>query len=56
MNQTLRSLLCTLPVLAGSASAQIDSGGGKSAVGGLTNHTSIGGMVATAPAPLGCNA
>jgi hypothetical protein len=29
MNDQLRSLLCALPVLAGSASAQIDSGGGK---------------------------
>jgi hypothetical protein len=53
MNQTLRSFLCALPVLAGSASAQIDSGGGKAAVGSLTNHGSIGGIVATAPAPLG---
>lgn len=34
-------------------SAQIDSGGGKAAVGSLTNHGSIGGIVATAPAPLG---
>jgi hypothetical protein len=53
MNQTLRSFLCALPALAGFADAQIDSGGGKSAVGGLTNHASIGWMVATAPAPLG---
>jgi len=53
MNQTLRSFLCALPVLAGSASAQIDSGCGEAAVGSLTNHASIGWMVATAQAPLG---
>ena len=53
MNQKLRSLLCALPALAGFADAQIDSGGGKAAVGSLTNHGSIGGIVATAPAPLG---
>jgi hypothetical protein len=53
MNQTLRSFLCALPALAGFADAQIDSGGGKAAVGSLTNHGSIGGIVATAPAPLG---
>jgi hypothetical protein len=56
MNQTLRYFVCALPALAGFAEAQIDSGGGKAAVGGLTNHTSIGGMVATATAPLGCSA
>jgi hypothetical protein len=53
MIQKLRSLLCALPALAGSTSAQIDSGGGKSAVGTMTNHASIGGIVATAPALLG---
>jgi hypothetical protein len=35
MNQKARSLLRALPALAGSASAQIDSGGGKVA----TRHT-----------------
>ena len=34
MNQKIRSLLCALPAVAGFASAQIDSGGGKAAVGG----------------------
>ena len=53
MNQKLRSLICALPALAGFADAQIDSGGGKAAVGTLTNHGSIGGFVASAPAPLG---
>ena len=38
MNDQLRSLLCALTALAGSASAQIDSGGCKAAVGSLTNH------------------
>jgi hypothetical protein len=38
MNQKIRSLLCALPAVAGSASAQIDSGGCKAAVGSLTNH------------------
>ena len=53
MNQKLRSLLCALPALAGSTSAQIDSGGGKSAVGTMTNHTSIGGIVASTPQAAG---
>jgi hypothetical protein len=50
MNQTLRSFVCALPVLAGSASAQIDSGGGMAAVGNLTNQGSMGAIVAAAPA------
>jgi hypothetical protein len=53
MNPKLRSLLCALPALAGSASAQIDSGGGNAAVGNLTKHGSIGGIVATATAVVG---
>ena len=53
MKATLRFLLCALPALAGFASAQVDSGGGKATGGGLTNHGSIGGIVATAPTPLG---
>jgi len=52
MNHQLRSFLCVLPSLAGSASAQIDSGGGKVALGSFTNHGSIGGIVAATPAPL----
>jgi hypothetical protein len=36
-----------------TASAQIDAGGGKSAVGTMTNHASMGGAVASAPQALG---
>ena len=32
---------------AGLSSAQIDSGGGKSAVGGITHHASLGSSFAT---------
>lgn len=39
MNHQLRFFLCALPALAGSTSAQIDSGGGKAAVGSLTNQS-----------------
>lgn len=42
MNQKLRSFLCALPALAGSTSAQIDSGGGKAAVGRLPIPTVAG--------------
>jgi hypothetical protein len=52
MNQTIRSFLYASPALAGSASAQIDSGGGNAAVGSLTNRGSIGGIVATDPTSL----
>lgn len=38
MNHQLRFFLCALHALAGSASAQVDSGGGKAAGGNLTNH------------------
>jgi hypothetical protein len=53
MNRRLRSLLCALPALAGFADAQIDSGGGKAMVGGLSNHASNGGIVARDPGSLG---
>ena len=56
MNHQLRFFLSALPVFAGSVSAKIDSGGGKVAVGNLTNHGSIGGFVATDPSPPGCTA
>jgi hypothetical protein len=42
-----------LLALVATASAQIDAGGGKSAVGTMTNHASIGGIVATNPQPAG---
>jgi hypothetical protein len=47
------SLPFPLLALVATASAQIDAGGGKSAVGTMTNHASIGGIVASAPQPLG---
>jgi hypothetical protein len=43
----------TLLALVATASAQIDAGGGKSAVETMTNHASIGGIVATNPQPAG---
>jgi hypothetical protein len=46
-------LTSTLLALVATASAQIGAGGGKSAVGTMTNHASIGGIVASAPQPLG---
>ena len=52
MNHEFRYLLCALSALAGFADAQIDSGGGNAAVGNLTKHGSIGGIVAATPAPL----
>jgi hypothetical protein len=42
-----------LLALVATASAQIDAGGGKAAVGTMTNHASIGGIVATNPQPAG---
>jgi hypothetical protein len=39
MNQKLRFFIYALPALAGFADAQIDSGGGRAAVGSLTNHS-----------------
>jgi hypothetical protein len=53
MNHKLCSFLCALPAVTGSASAKIESGGGKATVGNLTNHRWNGGIVATTPAPLG---
>ena len=47
------ALPLTLLALVASASAQIDSGGGKSVVGTMTNHASIGGIVATSPQSVG---
>jgi hypothetical protein len=38
-----------LLALVATASAQIDAGGGKSAVGTMTNHASIGGTIASTP-------
>jgi hypothetical protein len=52
MNHKLHSFFCELPALAGFADAQIHFGDGKAAVGSLTNHGLIVGIVATAPAPL----
>jgi hypothetical protein len=47
----------TLPfpllALVATASAQIDSGGGKSSVGTMTNHATIGGIVASNPQTVG---
>jgi hypothetical protein len=42
-------LTATLLALVATASAQIDSGGGKSAIGTVTNHASIGGIIGSAP-------
>jgi hypothetical protein len=44
-----------LPLLAlvATSSAQIDSGGGKSSVGTMTNHATIGGIVASNPQTVG---
>jgi hypothetical protein len=47
------ALPLNLLALLASASAQIDSGGGKSVVGTMTNHASIGGIVATYPQSVG---
>ena len=48
MKHKLRPFRCDLPALAGFADAQIDSGGGKAAVGSLTNH---GAAVPLPPSP-----
>ncbi len=57
------ALPLTLLALVASASAQIDSGGGKSAVGTMNNHASTGGvlsalspqdLVASPDTPLPC--
>jgi hypothetical protein len=47
------ALPLTLLTLVASASAQIDAGGGKSAVDTMTNHASIGGIVASQPQTVG---
>lgn len=52
MNHEFRYLLCALFAFAGCASTQIDCGGGKAAVGNLTNRGSIGWIMAATPASL----
>jgi hypothetical protein len=47
--------LIFLAAAAGLAHAQIDSGGGKVQIGTLTNHASIGGIVATGTHQVGAN-